>query len=144
MIRVRFHPSVTPPPELDPFPGGILARLVAQESGSERGEMHCILTSDAEVAELNRRFRGIEAPTDVLAFPYDPNATEGSLGDIYVSLDRASEQATERGEPVGREVWRLFVHGALHLTGHEHETPEGEREMTRVQEEYVSLLPASR
>ncbi len=141
-IRVRFHPSVAPPPELDPFPEEALARLLESEGGVGEGEVHCVLAGDARLAELNRRFRGRRGPTDVLAFPYDPVQSDGVLGDIFVSLDRATVQAAEREEPVAREVWRLFVHGALHLAGRDHDTPEAEREMVRIQEEWVSRLSA--
>ncbi len=139
-IRVRFHPSVAPPPDLVRFPGETLARLMMDETGAGEGEVHCVLTGDAELAELNRRFREQEGPTDVLAFPYDPALSGGVLGDIYVSLERAAAQARERGEPLSREVWRLFVHGALHLTGRDHDTPESEREMQRIQVEWVSRV----
>ncbi|MGH7572096.1 MAG: rRNA maturation RNase YbeY [Gemmatimonadota bacterium] len=108
--------------------------------GAGEGEVHCVLTGDAELAELNRRFRGQDGPTDVLAFPYDPAQSGGVLGDIYVSLERAAVQAGERGEPLAREVWRLFVHGALHLIGRDHDTPESEREMVRIQEDWVSRV----
>ncbi|HKY60989.1 MAG TPA: rRNA maturation RNase YbeY, partial [Gemmatimonadota bacterium] len=108
-IRVRFHPSVAPPADLEPFPGGRLARLLESEWVGVEGEIHCVLTGDAELTDLNHRFRGIDAPTDVLAFPYDPEAAGGSLGDVYVSLARAEAQAGERAEPVAREVIRLFV-----------------------------------
>ena len=107
-IRVRFHPSVAPPPELVPFPGETLAGLIMGEAAAGDGEVHCVLTGDVELADLNRRFRGKDGPTDVLAFPYDPARSDGVLGDIFVSLERAAAQAEERGEPVAREVWRLF------------------------------------
>jgi rRNA maturation RNase YbeY len=139
-IRVRFHPSVASPADLEPFPGDRLARLLEPEWAGVEGEIHCVLTDDADLEDLNRRFRGIDAPTDVLAFPYDPEAAGGSLGDVYVSLSRAEAQAAERGEPVAREVVRLFVHGALHLAGRDHETPETERAMLATQEEWVARL----
>lgn len=139
-LRIRFHPSATPPAELDPFPGGALADLLVAEGIDDRGEVHCVLTDDAELTALNARFRNRAGPTDVLAFPYDPAASDGVHGDVYVSLDRAREQAEERGEPVAREVWRLFVHGALHLAGHDHATPERDRAMHSRQEEWVERI----
>lgn len=145
MLRIRFHPSVEPPPELKPFPGAILRELLRAEGVADRGEVHCVLAGDAEVADLNHRFRGMAGPTDVLAFPYDPSATGGVIGDIYVSVDRAREQASERGEPEAREIWRLFVHGALHLAGHDHDSDETERVMRDRQEDWVArAFPADR
>lgn len=145
MLRIRFHPSVAPPPDLKPFPGAVLREMLRAEGLADRGEVHCVLADDAEMADLNGRFRGRTGPTDVLAFPYDPGATGGVVGDIYVSLDRAREQARERGEPVGREVWRLFVHGALHLAGRDHDSDATERAMRACQEEWVRrVFPAER
>jgi rRNA maturation RNase YbeY len=142
-LRIRFHPAVAPPPELHPFPAKILREMLRVEGIADRGEVHCVLTDDAEVADLNRRFRGKTGPTDVLAFPYDPESTGGNLGDVYVSLDRAREQAADRRETAGREVWRLFVHGALHLAGWDHDSDEAERAMTARQEEWVErVFPA--
>ena len=140
MLRIRFHPSVAPPPDLKPFPGAVLREMLRAEGLADRGEVHCVLADDAEIADLNGRFRGKAGPTDVLAFPYDPATTDGVVGDIYVSLDRAREQANERGEPIGREVWRLFVHGALHLAGHEHDSDADDRAMRACQEEWVDRV----
>ncbi|HET9581208.1 MAG TPA: rRNA maturation RNase YbeY [Gemmatimonadota bacterium] len=139
-IAVRFHPSVPPPADLDPFPGAALARLLESEWPRAEGEVHCVLTGSAELGDLNRRFRGIDAPTDVLAFPYDPEVAGGSLGDVFVSLPHAEAQAAARKEPVGREIVRLFVHGALHLAGRDHRTPAAERAMIALQEEWVARL----
>lgn len=135
-LRIRFHPSVAPPADLAAFPADALAELLAEE-GFVQGEVHCVLTGDEELADLNDRFRETPGPTDVLAFGYDPDLAGGTLGDIYVSLDRARDQAVDRGEPVGREVWRLFVHGALHLAGHDHRTPAEDRAMRERQERWV-------
>lgn len=142
-LQIRFHPSVDPPPELIPFPGPALRELLRAEGIADRGEIHCVLTDDAELAELNERYRSRSGPTDVLAFPYDPAVAGGVLGDVYVSLDRAREQAARAGEPVGREIWRLFVHGALHLAGRDHDTDRADREMRSRQEEWVErVFPA--
>lgn len=140
MLRIRFHPSVAPPPDLTPFPGAVLREMLRAEGVADRGEVHCVLAGDGEIADLNGRFRGQTGPTDVLAFPYDPATTDGVVGDIYVSLDRAREQARERGEPIGREVWRLFVHGALHLAGRDHDSDAADRAMRACQEEWVDRV----
>jgi probable rRNA maturation factor len=139
-LRIRFHPSVDPPPELNPFPASALGDMLRSEGVVDRGEVHCVLTGDDEIASLNHRFRGQDGPTDVLAFPYEPESAGGVHGDVYVSLDRAREQAASRGEPLEREIWRLFVHGALHLAGWDHDTDEAERAMRARQEEWVDRV----
>ena len=98
------------------------------------------LTSDEHVREYNRRYRGIDEPTDVLAFaaqeqPKDqrfqaPPGTEHWLGDIVISLQRARAQARTAGHPVGDEVRMLAVHGLLHLLGYDHATGAEEKTMT--------------
>ncbi len=139
-LRIRFHPSVVPPPELIPFPASALRDMLRAEGLADQGEVNCVLTDDTELEDLNRRFRGRTGPTDVLAFPYDPSASDGVHGDVYVSLDRAREQAAERQERVDREVWRLFVHGALHLAGRDHDSEESERAMLAAQEKWVERV----
>ena len=139
-LRIRFHPSVDPPPELIPFPASALREMLRAEGLADEGEVNCVLTSDAELAELNRRFRGRTGPTDVLAFPYDPADSGGVHGDVYVSIDRAREQAADRREPLEREIWRLFVHGALHLAGRDHGTDEAERARLAAQEQAVERV----
>jgi rRNA maturation RNase YbeY len=138
--RIHFHPSVEPPAGLARFPAGALASLLEEEGISSEQAVHCVLTDDVELASLNERFRGRQGPTDVLAFPYDSDATDGIVGDVFVSLDRATGQAAEKGERVEREVWRLFVHGALHLAGHDHDSETTDREMSRTQEIWVDRV----
>ena len=139
-LRIRFHPSADPPAELIPFPASALRDLLRAEGLGDRGEVNCVLTDDAELEDLNRRFRGRSGPTDVLSFAYDPSDSGGVHGDVFVSLDRARVQAVERDEPLEREIWRLFVHGALHLAGRDHDDDESERAMLAAQEDCVERV----
>jgi len=74
---------------------------------------------------LNRRWRGEDRPTDVLAFPSGASAG-GPLGDIVISVPYAKRQAHRRAQPGAREIDRLLLHGFLHLMGYDHETDRGE------------------
>ncbi len=83
---------------------------------------------DRKIRELNRAFRGLDKPTDVLSFPLvEPGdaypGAERLLGDIVISVDTARRQAADYDAPLGREVERLLIHGVLHLLGHDHLEP---------------------
>jgi probable rRNA maturation factor len=80
---------------------------------------------DAKIRELNRTFRGLDKPTDVLSFPLvEPGdayaGAERLLGDVVISVDTAKRQAAAYDASVEREVQRLLIHGVLHLLGHDH------------------------
>jgi len=87
-------------------------------------EFHCLITDDRELRRLNRRFRSVDYPTDVLSFP----ALDGAdlLGEIAISADRAAEQAREFGHSRVDEIRILMLHGVLHLLGMDHERDRGE------------------
>lgn len=82
-----------------------------------------LLTGDAEIQDLNRRFRSVDSPTDVLTFPSEERIF---LGDIAISVPYAARQAAERNVPLETELAYLAIHGALHLLGFDDET-EAER-----------------
>jgi len=88
-------------------------------------EIACLITDDRELRQLNRRFRGANYSTDVLSFPSDAG------GEIAISVDRAAAQAAEHGHSIDEELRILMLHGALHLTGLDHETDAGESAATR-------------
>ncbi|MEC7833929.1 MAG: rRNA maturation RNase YbeY [Gemmatimonadota bacterium] len=90
------------------------------------GEFSITLLGDQEMAELNARYLGRNAPTDVLAFSMGTN--ELPLGDVYVCMDQASRQAREYKISLDEELVRLVVHGVLHVLGHDH--PEGSDRFT--------------
>jgi len=86
--------------------------------------------SDRQIKILNKRFRGLDKPTDVLSFPAgDKEFTETSqpsLGDIAISIERAESQALENGLVFEKEIAQLILHGLLHLCGYDHESDEGQ------------------
>jgi probable rRNA maturation factor len=82
--------------------------------------------NDQDIQKLNREFRRIDSPTDVLSFPTDDSHQGGYLGDIAVSLTTAERQAEELGHSVKEELLMLVAHGIVHLCGYDHETDGGE------------------
>ena len=89
-------------------------------------ELTVVFTDDSDIQSLNKRYRDKDYPTDVLSFPDDDPRY---LGDIVISLEKASLQAKEYGHTLNDEVAFLVCHGFLHLNGYDHETPEEEKEM---------------
>ena len=116
-------------------------------------ELSVTLTDDAHIHALNREYRGVDRPTDVLSFPMysftdgdePPQDGNFTLGDIVVSVERAEAQAKEYGHSTRREIAFLTVHSILHLLGWDHETsPEDERAMFAKQDEIMIALGIGR
>jgi len=118
-------------------------------------EVSVSFVTNDEIHGLNRDYRGVDRPTDVLSFPMlDGDADEGDididsdsvvLGDIIISAEKAVEQAASYGHSVERELSFLAVHSTLHLLGYDHETsPEDEKDMFRRQEEILTLAGVPR
>ncbi|TCP53323.1 putative rRNA maturation factor [Tumebacillus sp. BK434] len=127
----------------------VLTRAIEHAARHENiltGEVVISLVDDEAIHELNRTYRGKDAPTDVLSFAmmeegngepeifFDPEDAEGletddMLGDIIISVPTAKRQAAEYGHSVERELAFLAVHGFLHLVGYDHGTEEEEKEM---------------
>jgi probable rRNA maturation factor len=126
----RAHPRLTAP----------LRSLVHATLGVVRrraGEIGVVLTDDAEVRALNRRWRRLDRSTDVLSFGYDDDDAAARAapvnGDVIVSMDRALEQARRFRVTPGRELARLVVHGTLHLAGLDHTTVAERRAMRAIE-----------
>jgi probable rRNA maturation factor len=113
--------------------GSLLRGAGDQLEVAARASLAVRLTRDAELRELNRRFLGVDAPTDVLAFPADGPQR---VGDIAISVERALEQAGDGAA----ELRLLAVHGLLHCLGHDHAEAAGAALMTT---ETRRLLPGS-
>ncbi len=114
------------------------ARQVLQNEGVCSCEVSVLLTDDAEIHDLNRTWRNVDAPTDVLSFPLEEDLlalTPGApLGDIVISVDTAQREASLRGASVDEVVAHLVVHGVLHLIGHDH-AQRDEEQLMRTREQ---------
>lgn len=111
--------------------------------------------SDRRMTQLNHLFRGKEAATDVLSFPYEPDTfvqgtgfslsdadeeqaeactlNSGFAGDIVISAEQAQKQAAENGLDLNTEIKQLILHGLLHLCGYDHETDNGEMDSREIE-----------
>ena len=120
------------------------AELVFQhESVSKDSAVTVLITSDAQIRALNRRYRGIDAPTDVLSFNVDisdPDDGMQYLGDVVISLPTARAQAASNGNTITAELQLLVVHGLLHILGFDHAEHEEKAVMWHKQAEILAGL----
>ena len=127
------------------------AEVVSKLYGVENSEVSITLTDDKNIHELNKKFRGIDRPTDVLSFalresdePKILNAEIETLGDIIISVERAKLQAEEYGHSFLREMIFLEVHGLLHLLGYDHIEENDRLEMEAEQKFIMEKLKIQR
>jgi len=116
------------------------ARTVLNLKG--RIAVSVIFMDDKQIHELNRDYRGIDRPTDVISFALRDDTSEGDyvaeeLGDIFINIDAARRQAVDYGHSEKREICFLFAHGLLHLCGFDHMNPEDEKEMIEYQKKIL-------
>jgi probable rRNA maturation factor len=112
------------------------------------GAVALLLTDDATLHDLNRQFRGLDKPTDVLSFEGEtaglrPGALR-HLGDIAISVERARRQAGDYGHSFERELAYLVTHGLLHLLGFDHESDVEQQAMRAVEEQALSQVRLTR
>ena len=107
-------------------------------------EINVEITDNSEIQQLNKEFRGKDAPTDVLSFPMnEPNPENGLLilGDIAISIEKAKEQSEEFNQSLERELMFLAIHATLHLLGYDHEiSEEADLIMREKQRKIIELL----
>jgi probable rRNA maturation factor len=106
-------------------------------------DLTLVISSDAQLQELNRQYLGIDAPTDVLSFQadeLDPETGRRYLGDVIISYPRAQAQAQAGGHAASDELQLLVVHGVLHLLGHDHGAPQEKEAMWALQSEILKML----
>ena len=97
-----------------------LTRTVLDKEGHRGKEVALLLTDDTRIHSLNRAYRKIDSPTDVLSFPMVGD--EEILGDIAISVETAKRQAVLAGHAIETELKLLLLHGLLHLCGYDHDS----------------------
>lgn len=142
-----------------------LLQFAADKIGQQQKEMAVTFVDNARVHEVNLEYRGIDRPTDVVSLEYKPESDiivgeedllehpelaelmedfDVYIGELYISIDKAREQAKEYGHSYEREMGFLAVHGFLHINGYDHYTPEEEKEMFQLQEEILTAYGLTR
>ena len=141
-----------------PFISSIISKCVEatlrEEGISVPCEINVLVTNDRGIHAINKASRDIDRPTDVLSFPMfqlepgnppadwteflDPETELCPLGDMCISLERATAQAKEFGHSVKREVGYLTIHSMLHLLGYDHLDEGEQKKMMRAREEAIA------
>ena len=123
--------------------------VAAKEGLRDNAEVDITLVDNEEIHALNKQYRGIDRPTDVLSFALDEGDEEPEvedeevehlLGDVIISAPKAVEQGEEFGHGLTREMTYLAVHGMLHLLGYDHMVEEDKKVMRAREEEILREL----
>jgi len=140
----------------------VILQKAGEAEGVTDGEVDLTFVDDEQIHELNREYRGIDRPTDVLSFAMneitndeleiiyeieegeDLESVPDVLGDIIISVPRAKLQSEEYGHSLERELGFLFVHGFLHLLGYDHQDEASEAEMMGKQEAVLAEVGLTR
>lgn len=129
--------------ELEKLTTNLLNYLVEKLNLKKDVILSCSITDDENIHQINKEYRKIDRPTDVISFAYN-DYNEGDdepfidLGEIVISLDTAFKQAKEFNHPVEREIAFLFIHGFLHLNGYDHIDEKEAEEMFNLQNELLN------
>ncbi|SFL81411.1 probable rRNA maturation factor [Gracilibacillus orientalis] len=132
----------------------LLSYAAQQEKLAEDSELSISFVDNKEIQLLNKQYRGLDNPTDVLSFALEEEADQEiriigadipvTLGDIIISVDKANEQAGEYNHSFTRELGFLALHGFLHLLGYDHMNEDDEKKMFSRQEELLNGFGLSR
>jgi len=124
----------------------VVRETLAAAGVAKEAEVSVVFVDDEYIRRLNRQYRGVDCPTDVLSFallegePLIGKEEELILGDVVVSLPAAQRQSEEYGHSLAREVAYLIVHGVLHLIGYDHQTVEQKQVMREKEEAVLEML----
>ena len=129
----------------------IVQTVLKAEGVTPPYEVSLVFTDSETVQRLNQDYRGVDEPTDVLAFYMIPLGEADSsfalppdgitrLGEVIISYPQAVKQATEQGHSIEKELALLIIHGILHLLGYDHEEPDDEAEMRARERELLEKI----
>lgn len=119
-----------------------IIQFTLKKENVKNAECNIVFVTNEKIHKINYQYRGIDRPTDVISFALEDNQDFEMkiriLGDIYISVEKAKEQAEAYGHSFRREISFLAVHGILHLLGYDHMEKEDEKIMFAKQEEVLN------
>lgn len=130
--------------EMDDKLESVIKTVLETEALSLAYEVSITFVDKDEIHQLNKEFRNVDRPTDVLSFPMDTDfiveGVDAMLGDIVICMDVAKDQANDLGHSLDREIMYLTCHSTLHLLGYDHMTDDEKREMRSREKEVMKIL----
>ena len=151
-LEIELSPEWQSPPDWDHLATRAAAAVasLAPELANSRLSASLVFTTDADVHEMNREWRGKDKPTNVLSFPMleredllalPPEGPPELLGDIALALETCAREAADKGISLEHHAAHLIVHGLLHLAGHDHEiSPKDARAMELIEIKALAQL----
>ena len=121
---------------------GRAARAALQRAGGRLHTLSLALVDDDRIRALNRRYRDVDAPTDVIAFEAE-GRPDGTTGEVIISVETAARQSAEAGHSLDREMCLLTAHGVLHVLGYDDATDEAAERMAALQDEALGDIEES-
>jgi len=155
MIEVNYN-AISELPNEEKLIKEVVSRVLEEEKVLSEVDVYITLTNNEEIHKINKEYRDVDRPTDVLSFPmYERDEIAGLkndtddeiekiLGDIIVSIEKVREQAEEYGHSFERELAYLVTHGMLHLLGYDHMIEEEKAVMRKREEEILETLNITR
>lgn len=163
-LHLEYEAKEQPELDYEELLNRVMVACLDYEDCPYETEISVVLTDNQEIHEINKEFRGVDAPTDVLSFPsiefdepadfstledtqpecFHPETGELIMGDIVISVERARSQAEEYGHSMLREIAFLMAHSMFHLMGYDHMTDEERNVMEAKQDALMEELGISR
>ena len=155
MIEVNYN-AISELPNEEKRIKEVVSRVLEEEKVLSEVDVYITLTNNEKIHKINKEYRDVDRPTDVLSFPmYErdeiadlkndtDDEIEKILGDIIVSIEKVREQAEEYGHSFERELAYLVTHGMLHLLGYDHMIEEEKAVMRKREEEILETLNITR
>ena len=137
MISVQLIYDIEETADLDDDWLNSICKNILIDKNQNTATISIILTNDKKLLQLKNQYFQQDVLTDVITFNLEEDG-DPIDGEIYISLNRVSENAREFKQDTGRELKRVIIHGCLHLLGYDDQTPEGKKTMTRMEDHYLS------
>ena len=137
MISVQLIYDIEETADLDDDWLDSICKNILIDNNQNTATISIILTNDKKLLQLKNKFFQQDVLTDVITFNLEEDG-DPIDGEIYISLNRVSENATEFKQDTSGELKRVIIHGCLHLLGYDDQTPEGKKTMTRMEDHYLS------
>lgn len=136
---IRFHTIDVPMPVFDPDVVRAWVSQVIEDRGFAVGELHYYFCSDEALLQINRERLGHDFYTDIVTFPLsdDPRFVSS---EFCISLDRIAENATAFGRSYESELFRVMIHGVLHLIGFDDHTEKDQKDMRAMEEKCLLMI----